>query len=86
MKFFDTNDPKQNLKVYIGHKSATLDKIIGMPKKKKMMTPRGIQLTTNISRYLISTSPISYKNNILYYLFTHETGFITILGKKRQFV
>ncbi len=49
-----------------------------------MMTSRGTQPTTNAFRYLIITSLISYKNNILYYLSTHETDFVTMPEKKRQ--
>lgn len=48
------------------------------------MTSRGIQPTTDVSRYLIITSPTNNKNNVLYYLSTHEIGFIIIFGKKRQ--
>lgn len=61
----------------------TLDERIGMPKKKKIMTLRGIQLTINISKYLIIISSTNYKNNDLYYLSTYETGFVTILKKKK---
>lgn len=82
-KFLDTNDPKLNLKIYIGHKSATLDKKIGTFEGKKMMTLKGTQPTTKASRYFIITSPTSYKNNILYYLSTHETSFIIVPVKKR---
>ncbi len=83
-KFFDTVDPKLNLKVYIEHRSAILDERIGMLEKKKIITLRGTQPTTDTPRYLIITLPTSYKNNILYYLSTHESGLITAPGKKKQ--
>lgn len=40
-KFLDTNDLKLDLKVYIGHRSATQDVRIGKSERKEMMTPRG---------------------------------------------
>lgn len=49
-----------------------------------MMTPRGTQPTTDASRYFIITSPTSYENNVLYYLSIHESGFVTVPGKKRK--
>lgn len=84
MKFLDTDDPKLNLKVYIRHRSATLNKRIRMPKKKMMIIPRETQPTTNASKYLIITSPTRYNNNIPYYFSTHEIGFVTVLEKKKQ--
>ncbi len=84
VKFLDTVDPKLNLKVYIEHRSATLDERIGTPEEKKMMTSRGTQPTTNVFRYLIITSPTTYENHVLYYLSTHESGFVTMPGKKKQ--
>ena len=36
-KFFDTNDFKLNLKLYIRHRNATLEEIVKMPKKKKII-------------------------------------------------
>ncbi len=83
-KFLDIDNPKQNLKIYIEHWIATFNKRIEMPKRKKMMTPRGIQSTTNAFNYLIIISPTSYKNNILYYFSIHETDFDTISRKKRK--
>ena len=41
-KFLDADDSKLNLKVYIRHKSVTLDERNGTLKGKKMMTLRGI--------------------------------------------
>lgn len=84
VKFFDIDDSQLNLKVYMRHKNTTLDEKIGMPQRKKMMTPRGIQLTTNASRYLIITSPTNNKNSVLYYLSTYEKGFITMSRKKKR--
>lgn len=55
-----------------------------MSEKKKMMILKKIQFTTNTFRYLIIILLISYKNNILYYLSTHETGFVTISKKKTR--
>lgn len=82
-KFLDTDDPKLNLKVYIGHRSITLDERIGMSEGKKIITPKGIQPITDISRYLIIISLTSYENNVLYYLFNYESGFVIMPRKKR---
>lgn len=54
-KLLDIDDPKLNLKVYIGYKNAIIDGRIRTSEEKKMMTPREIQPTTNVSRYLIIT-------------------------------
>lgn len=78
MKFLDTDDSKLNLKVYIKHRNVIFVERIRMFKGKKMKILKETQLTTNISRYLIITLLTSYKNNILYYLSTHEIGFIII--------
>ena len=61
----------------------TLDQRMKTPKVKKMMMMRGTQPTTNASGYLIIKSPTNNKNNVLYYLSTHETSLVIMLGKKR---
>lgn len=83
-KFLDAEDFKLNLKLYIEYKSAILDERIRMHKKKKMMTPRGTQPTIDAFKYLIIILPTSYKNNVLYYLSTHKTGFVIMPEKKKQ--
>lgn len=82
-KFFDTNNSKLNLPIYIGHKSITLDEIMRTNEEKNMITLRGIQPTTNSSKYLIIISLTSYKNNILYYISIYKKSFVTMLEKKR---
>ena len=62
----------------------TLNERIGMLEGKKMMILRGTQPTTNASSYFIIISPTDYENNVLYYLSTHETGFVTVPGKQRR--
>lgn len=84
VNLLNTNDRKLNFEVFIKHKTVTPDERIGTPKKKKMMTLRGIQLTTNASRYLIITLSISYKNNVLYYLCTYEINFVIVPWKKKR--
>lgn len=82
-KFLNIDDPKLNLNVYIRYKSAIFDKKIRTPEEKKMMTLKRTQPTTNASRYLIIISPTSYKNNVLYYFSIYNTGFVTMLRKKK---
>lgn len=82
-KFLDTDDLKLNLKIYIKYRSAALDKRIGSSKGKKMMTQSETQPTTDVFRYFIITLPTSYKNNVLYYFLTYETGFVTVPGIKK---
>lgn len=83
-KFLNTNGPKLNLKVYIKYKSAILNKKIGISKGKKIIILKQIQPNTNLSRYLIITLSISYKNNVLYYFSTCEIDFIIMYRKKRR--
>lgn len=82
-KFLDTDYPKLNIKVYIRHRSVTFNERIGLPKGKKMMIQSETQPTTNASKYFIITLLTSYKNNVLYYLLTHDTGFVTVPGTKK---
>lgn len=81
--YVDTDDFKQNLKVYITYRNTTLNEKFGMPKGKKMMILKEIKSTNDPSKYLIIISLTSYKNNILYCLSTHETSFVIISRKKR---
>lgn len=83
-KFSDTNDPKLNFKIYIKYRNAIFNKKIGTHKKKKIMTLRKIQFIINFFRYLIITLPTNYENNMLFYFFTHEIGFVTIFWRKRE--
>lgn len=83
-KFFDTDNSKQNLKVYIRYRSATLNKRIRTTEEKMMITPKGIQPTINASKYLIITLSTSYKKNVLFYFSTHKIGFVTMLEKKKR--
>lgn len=83
-KFLDTDNLRLNLKVFIGHRSATTDEKIGIKQGKEIMTPKGTKPSSDSSRFLIITSPTSYDNNVLYFLSTHESSFVSVPGKKRK--
>lgn len=82
-KFQDNIDLKLNLNIYIRYKNATLNKRIEIS-ERKIIILRETQSIIDTSRYLIITLPTSHKNNVLYYLSIHKSGFIILLGKKRQ--
>lgn len=48
------------------------------------MTPKGMKPSSDSSRFLIITLPTSYDNNVLYFLSTHESSFVSVPGKKRK--
>lgn len=83
-KFLDTNNLRLNLKVFIGHRSATTNEKIGIKQGKEIMTPKGTKPSSDSSKFLIITSPTSYDNNVLYFLSTHESSFVSVPGKKRK--
>lgn len=62
----------------------TIDKKIGISKKKKIMIPSKIQPIINTFRYLIILLPTSYKNNVLYYFSIYKIRFLIISNKKIQ--
>ena len=48
------------------------------------MTPKGTKPSNNLSRFLIIISLTSYDNNVLYFLLTHESNFVSVPSKKRK--
>lgn len=48
------------------------------------MIPKKTKLLNNLSRFLIITLPISYNNNMLYFLSIHESNIVSVLGKKKK--
>ena len=59
-------------------------KKIGIKQGKEIMTSKGAKPSSDLSRFLIITSPTSYDNNVLYFLSTHENSFISMPGKKKK--
>lgn len=49
-----------------------------------MMTPRKIEPTINVSKYLIITLLTGYKNKMFYYFSIYKIRFVTIFEKKKQ--
>ena len=83
-KFLDTDNLRLNLKVCIGHRSATTNEKIGIKQGKEIMTPKGMKPSSNLSRFLIITLRTSFNNNVLYFLSTHESSFVSVPGKKKK--
>ena len=48
------------------------------------MTLKGTKSSSDLSRFLIIALPTSYKNNVLYFLSTHKSSFVSVPGKKRK--
>lgn len=68
----------------IGHRSATSNKKIKINQGKEIMTLKKTQSSNNLSKFMIITLPISYDNNVLYFLSTYETSFISEPSKMRK--
>lgn len=68
----------------IGHKSTITNKKIGKKEEKKIMTPKKRKSLSNLFRFLIITLPISYDSNVLYFLWTHDSKFVSMFGKKKK--
>lgn len=59
---------------------------MGIKQEKWIIMLKKIQSSSNLCKFLTITSPISYNNNVLYFLSTYKTSFISISRKnKKQF-
>lgn len=70
--------------MYISYKSVTTKEKIGIKQGKEIMISKKTKLLNNLSRFLIITLPISYNNNMLYFLSIHESNIVSVLDKKKK--